>query len=87
MDNDHRPTPKSGIDEPTRRPAEPGKKANVTPPAHVPAEREIGETVREYDHSSGDRNTRTDENDWPEYHGGTQRNADPDGAMESGPKK
>ena len=32
---------------------------------------------REYGHSSGDRNTKSSEADWPELEGGTQRNATP----------
>lgn len=32
---------------------------------------------REYGHSSGDRNTKDNEADWPELEGGTQRNATP----------
>lgn len=32
---------------------------------------------REYGHSSGDRNTKSSEADWPSLEGGTQRNATP----------
>lgn len=67
--------------EPRRAPAQPDKIAEVPPSTKVPREQEIGETAREYEHSSGDRNTRSKEDDWPDYEGGTQRNADPDGAL------
>lgn len=38
---------------------------------------EPGTSQREYGHSSGDRNTKTSEKDWPRYEGGTQRDATP----------
>lgn len=37
-----------------------------------------GTSQREYGHSSGDRNTKSGEGDWPHYEGGTQRDATPD---------
>lgn len=37
----------------------------------------VGNEPREYGHSSGDRNTRQDEQDWPDLDGGTQRTATP----------
>lgn len=36
-----------------------------------------GTSQREYGHSSGDRNTKAHEGDWPELEGGTQRDATP----------
>lgn len=47
---------------------------------HAPAPSEPtgpGRTQREYGHSSGDRNTRSKEDEWPDFHGGEQRNATP----------
>lgn len=38
---------------------------------------EHGRSGREYGHSSEDRNTRKRESDWPDLHGGQQRNATP----------
>jgi len=43
----------------------------------VPEGPNVGRAQREYGHSSGDRNTRSKEDDWPELHGGEQRNATP----------
>lgn len=43
----------------------------------VPEGRNIGRVQREYGHSSGDRNTRTKEDHWPDLEGGEQRNATP----------
>ncbi len=37
----------------------------------------VGHEPREYGHSSGDRNTKHDERDWPALDGGTQRTATP----------
>lgn len=37
----------------------------------------VGESRRDYPHSSGDRNTKTSESDWPEFKGGEQRDAVP----------
>lgn len=37
----------------------------------------VGHEPREYGHSSGDRNTKADEQDWPVLGGGTQRTATP----------
>lgn len=34
-----------------------------------------GTSPREYGHSSGDRNTKSDEGDWPAFEGGVQRDA------------
>lgn len=39
---------------------------------------------REYGHSSGDRNTRTSEDDWHGFKGGDQREAGPDDAAAQG---
>lgn len=47
---------------------------------HAPATRDnpqVGESTRDYPHSSGDRNTKTSESDWKEFDGGTQRDAGP----------
>lgn len=39
-----------------------------------PAPKPVPErSQREYGHSSGDRNTRSDEHEWPKFDGGTQR--------------
>lgn len=45
------------------------------PPVSTPAD--TGTSQREYGHSSGDRNTRRSENDWPDLEGGIQRDATP----------
>ena len=37
----------------------------------------IGESQRDYPHSSGDRNTKKSESDWKEFHSGEQRDAPP----------
>lgn len=37
----------------------------------------VGESTRDYPHSSGDRNTKKSESDWKEFEGGEQRNAGP----------
>lgn len=47
----------------------------------------IGNSRREYPHSSGDRNSRTREDDWPRYKDGVQRDADPSGATDQGDKR
>ena len=47
----------------------------TTPRDHLPPE--PGTSQREYGHSSGDRNTKSSEKDWPGYEGGTQRDATP----------
>lgn len=57
------------------------------PSASQPDNPAIGEAPREYGHSSGDRNTRSRQTDWPEFDGGTQRNADPAGATDPAPDK
>ena len=44
----------------------------------------IGESKRDYPHSSGDRNTKKSESDWPEFEGGEQRDAAPGGAAGEG---
>ena len=47
----------------------------------------IGEAQRDYPHSSGDRNTKKSEADWPEFKGGKQRNADPGGSRDASDAK
>lgn len=42
------------------------------PGQHPDAE---GTSPREYGHSSGDRNTKSDDDDWPGFDGGVQRDA------------
>jgi hypothetical protein len=37
-----------------------------------------GRTAREYGHSSGDRNTKSEEGDWKHLEGGSQRDPTPD---------
>ena len=37
----------------------------------------VGESQRDYPHSSGDRNTKKSESDWKKFEGGTQRDATP----------
>lgn len=57
------------------------------PPARDPADgRDAARKPREYGHSSGDRNTRTREDEWPGFEGGDQREAGTDdaGAKEAG---
>lgn len=51
---------------------EPGPQPSPAP--HGP---DVGRKQREYGHSSGDRNTRSKEDEWPDLHGGEQRNATP----------
>lgn len=43
-----------------------------------PADPPPGRTAREYDHSSGDRNTKRNESDWKDFEGGIQRDPAPD---------
>lgn len=50
----------------------------VTRAEAVPAEGGVGTSEREYGHSSGDRNTRREEQDWPGFEGGIQRDAPPE---------
>lgn len=38
---------------------------------------QVGESRRDYPHSSGDRNTKKSESDWKEFDGGKQRDAGP----------
>ena len=37
----------------------------------------VGKSDREYEHSSGDRNTKRSEKDWKGFSGGSQRDAAP----------
>ena len=37
----------------------------------------VGESRRDYPHSSGDRNTKKSESDWKKFEGGEQRDAPP----------
>jgi hypothetical protein len=53
-------------------PRNPGKQPDPLPP-----EMQDGHKPREYGHSSEDRNTRSDETDWPGFKGGTQPNMTP----------
>jgi hypothetical protein len=50
-----------------------GKRSGFTP---EPAD--VGVQQRDYAVSSGDRNTKASERDWPGFQGGTQRTAAPD---------
>lgn len=43
------------------------------PPRRPPPERRSEVLESEYGHSSGDRNTRTDEHDWKHFQGGEER--------------
>jgi len=45
-----------------------------------------GKSEREYEHSSGDRNTKKSERDWKGFSGGAQRDATP-GAPGTPPEK
>jgi len=45
-----------------------------------------GKSEREYEHSSGDRNTKKSEKDWKGFSGGAQRDATP-GAPGNTPAK
>jgi len=45
-----------------------------------------GKSQREYEHSSGDRNTKKSEKDWKGFSGGAQRDATP-GAPGNAPGK
>lgn len=47
------------------------------PTPRDPRPTEPATSQREYGHSSGDRNTKSSEKDWPGFEGGTQRNATP----------
>lgn len=44
----------------------------------------IGRKQREYGHSSGDRNTRTDEHDWKHFKDGSERTVHVDADKEPG---
>lgn len=65
---------------PTERSADP---AGATPDAGT------GRKQREYGHSSGDRNTRTDEHDWKHFQDGKERtvHAEPDDAARERPDR
>lgn len=47
------------------------------PPGTAGKTRGIGESTRDYPHSSGDRNTKKSESDWKTFEGGKQRDASP----------
>lgn len=52
------------------------------PAASTPADAQDAERKpREYGHSSGDRNTRTREDEWHQFKGGDQREAGGDNAI------
>lgn len=51
--------------------------ARTDPPQHTGDTPKPSTSPREYGHSSGDRNTRRKESDWPELEGGRQRDATP----------
>ena len=54
-----------------------GKRENPPAGKARPIEQQVGESRRDYPHSSGDRNTKKSESDWKEFEGGTQRDAGP----------
>lgn len=70
--------PHDYTDQPEQHPGErfsaDAADVDAAPPA---AAGRIGSEPREYGHSSGDRNRKHDENDWPGLDGGTQRTANP----------
>ena len=53
---------------------------------HVENDPNSGKSEREYEHSSGDRNTKKDEKDWKGFSGGAQRDATPSAPGASEPK-
>lgn len=53
-------------------PRTPGKQQDPLPP-----EMQDGFKQREYGHSSEDRNTKSNEHDWPSFKGGIQPNMTP----------
>lgn len=55
------------------RDAPPAAPAATDPPGH-----EAGRSRREYGHSSGDRNSRSNDDQWNEFQGGEQREGSPD---------
>jgi len=56
-------------------------------PTGNPGPNRIGESKRDYPHSSGDRNTKTSEGDWPRFEGGEQRDAGTDEPSHDGDKQ
>lgn len=74
-------------DQPGQGTAEQGENHHIANHDEAAPAREpdgIGTSEREYGHSSGDRNTRRGERDWPGFRGGIQRNAPPDPRREPG---
>lgn len=53
-------------------PKTPGPRRDALPP-----DMQDGHKRREYGHSSEDRNTKSSEDDWPAFEGGTQPNMTP----------
>lgn len=51
-------------------------------PKPLKPEVDVGTSKREYGNSSGDRNTKKDEGDWEGFHGGIQRDAEPESPRE-----